>query len=78
MHDYYTIWKVRIQLYTNGSLHSSGFISGANKRSNGQLRVFQILSRGFDHHYIGIIRGALIQYQVGYEATTIGWSQMQD
>ena len=33
---------------------------------------------GFSHHYIWLIRGALIQGRGGYEETPIGWDHTQD
>ena len=78
MHDYYTIWKVQIQSSTNGSLNIAGYISGANGRYNGRLRVCQGLSQRFACHYIVLIRGALRQGRVVYKATPTGWDKMQD
>ena len=71
MHNHYTTLKVRRQPSTNGSLHRVGYISGANERSNGRLRVCHILYQRFARYYIGIILGSLIQVRGGYEATTI-------
>ena len=71
MHDYYTILKVQIQLSTNGILPIFGYISGANERSNGRLRVCQSLSRRFSHNCIRIIRVARNRCRGGYEETPI-------